>query len=64
MSRYRSGKVIHQTRGQIERFKSYDLRQANTSTEVNLQDFGRPWLFLAVFDLFSCLMFLSIIDNN
>jgi hypothetical protein len=60
-------KVIAKTRSQIEwgiQIKSYDLRQASTVLEVDLQDDGRPWQYLAVFDLLLCLMFLSITDNN
>jgi hypothetical protein len=57
------GKVIaNQGVKSSESFKSYDLGQASTVIEVNIQDFGRLWQFLAVFDLFSCLMFLSIND--
>jgi hypothetical protein len=61
MLRYRFGKVIRKTRVKSsESFKSNDLRQASTVIEVNVQDFSRFWQFLAVFDLFLCLMFLSI----
>jgi hypothetical protein len=31
-------------------------------TDENIQDFGRTWQLLAIFDHFSCLMFLRIND--
>jgi hypothetical protein len=36
--------------------------KTSTVIEVNIQDFGRLRQFLTVFDLFLCLMFLSIND--
>jgi hypothetical protein len=51
MSRYRLGKVIaKQGVKSSESFKSYDLRQASTVIEVNVQDFVRLLPFF-VFDV-------------
>jgi hypothetical protein len=68
MTRYRSGEVKPKNQGvkSIESFKSYDLRQASTVTEVNLQEFVPTWQLLAggFFGFFSCLVFLSINDHK